>query len=299
MSLRRTLQFAALFAPLLLFGLALTSPYYSARLSLILHGRPFAHVVPKARLNIFKFVPMDNSACRAIVFSNDKAVGWIFQSSTGGFPWFVPFSNTPNLEGGVGFNSWFDLPLTIGWTFRWWLLPVQTVFLLLWLRQREKSAKYSSPSNLAKPLESERSPKARVFLVRSASPFRWAPARFLPNGSGFASNKRMWLLLLFPAGWLISEISKAPRPTRMATGLLALGAVAWLTYDIVTESSAVRERAETITQVQAMSAIQRTIRFGYTERVLAAFSNYDASVRTAGTFRAAVNLTEQLKKTAR
>src|SRR5438105_10103729 len=101
MSLRRTFQFAALFAPLLLLALVFTSPYYSARLSLTLHGRPFARVVPKESLDIFKFVSTDSFACRAIVFSNERAVGWICLPSTGGFASFVPFSDKPNLEGGV------------------------------------------------------------------------------------------------------------------------------------------------------------------------------------------------------
>ncbi len=145
MSLRRTIRFVALLAPLLAFALVLMSPYYSARLSLILHGRPFARVVSKENLDIFKFVSTDNFACRAIVFSNEKAVGWICLPSTGGFAAFVPFSANPNLEDGVFADPWFDLPLIIAWSLRWWLLPVQVIALLLWLRQREKRVQYSSP----------------------------------------------------------------------------------------------------------------------------------------------------------
>ena len=144
MSLRRTFRFAALFAPLLLFALVLTSPHYSARLSLILHGRPFARVVPKERLDVFKFVTMDSFACRGIVFSEERAVGWICLPSTGGFASFVPFSQKPNFEGGLVFDPWFDVPLTISWALRWWLLPAQAIILLLWLRQREKRVQYSS-----------------------------------------------------------------------------------------------------------------------------------------------------------
>ena len=144
MSLRRTFRFVALLAPLLFFVLVLTSPYYSARLSLVRHGHPFARVVPKEKLDIFQFVRTDSFACRAIVFSNEKAVGWIFQSSTGGFACFVPFSGTPDVTG-AAFDPWLDLPLVTAWFLRWWLLPVQVVILLLWLRQREKKAQYSSP----------------------------------------------------------------------------------------------------------------------------------------------------------
>src|SRR6266853_5894481 len=131
MSFRRIFRFATLLGPLLFFVLALTSPYYSARLSLILHGRPFAHVVSKESLDIFKFVSTDSFACRAIVFSNEKAVGWICLLSTGGFASFVPFSDKRNLEGG---DPWFDVPLLIAWSLCWWLLPAQVVLLLLWLR---------------------------------------------------------------------------------------------------------------------------------------------------------------------
>ena len=145
MSLRRTFRSVALFAPLLLFALVLASPYFSARLSLILHGRPFARVVPKDRLDVFKFVSTDSFACRAIVFSNEKAVGWICLPSTGGFASFVPFSDKTNFENGVTFDPGFDLPLTISWAFRWWLLPAQAVVLLLWLRTRQRRFQYSRP----------------------------------------------------------------------------------------------------------------------------------------------------------
>ena len=113
MLLRRIFRFVALLAPLLVFALVLVSPYYSARLSLILHGRPFARVVSKENLDIFKFVSTDSFACRAIVFSKEKAVGWICLPATGGFAAFVPFSANPNLEEGVTFNPWFDFPLMI------------------------------------------------------------------------------------------------------------------------------------------------------------------------------------------
>ena len=116
MNYGRLCRFAALLAPLLVFALVLASPYYSARLSLILHGRPFARVVSKENLDIFKFVSTDSLACRAIVFSNEKAVGWICLPSTGGFAAFVPFSAKPNLNDGVLSGRWFDIPLIIAWS---------------------------------------------------------------------------------------------------------------------------------------------------------------------------------------
>lgn len=130
MLLRRTLRVVVFFAPLLLFVAALMSPQYSARLSLMLHGHPFATVVPKEQLDIFKFVGTDSFACRAIVFSHDKAIGSIFLPSTGGFPEFVPF------DGDLRPMVLFQMPLVIAWALRWWLLAAQGVFLLVWLWMR-------------------------------------------------------------------------------------------------------------------------------------------------------------------
>jgi len=142
MSLQRTFRIVALLAPLVLFVFVLTSPCYSARLGLVLHGHPFARVVPKEKLDIFQFVRTDSLACRAIVFSDEKAIGWIFQSSTGGFARFVPFSGTPDVRG-AAFDPWFDFPLVIAWSLRWWLLAAQLIILLLWLRMRQRTVQYS------------------------------------------------------------------------------------------------------------------------------------------------------------
>jgi|SRR5436190_8100524 len=144
MSLRRTFRFVPLFVPLLLFILVLTSPYYSGRLSLILHGRPLGRIVPKEKLNVFQFVSTDNMRSRGIVFSDGKEVGWIYQPISG-FARFVPFSAKPSFEVIPAFDPWFDFILTISWSFRWWLLPLQVVVLLLWLRQRGKRVHHSSP----------------------------------------------------------------------------------------------------------------------------------------------------------
>src|SRR5712692_5846611 len=118
MSSRRTIQFVLLFAPLLAFILVLASPHYSSRLSLLLHGRPFARVVPKEKLNVFQFVSTDNIRCAAIVFSRERPVGWICQPMFG-FARFVPFSGTPSLDD-VHFDPWADACAVITWSSRWW-----------------------------------------------------------------------------------------------------------------------------------------------------------------------------------
>jgi len=143
MSLRRAIRFVPLFLPLMLFILLLSSPNYSVRLSLIMHGRPFARVVPKEKLNVFQFVSTDSLRSRAIVFSDKIAVGWIYQP-TGGFAFFVPFSAKPTFEHG-DFAPWFDYCLLFAWFWRWWLLAAQVVLLLLWFGFRKRRVQYSIP----------------------------------------------------------------------------------------------------------------------------------------------------------
>lgn len=136
MSLARTFRFVALVAPLLLFALVLTLPYHSARLSLILHGYPFARVVPKEKLDIFQYVQTDSFSYKAVVFSDGKAVGMIDQP-TGAFACFVSLAQA-NVDVDDGFPMMFNALLSIAWFLRWWLLPAQVVLLLLWLRTRQR-----------------------------------------------------------------------------------------------------------------------------------------------------------------
>jgi hypothetical protein len=141
--LRRATRFLLLFAPLLLFILILTSAYYSARLSLILHGLPFARVVPKENLDVFQFVSTDNMRSRAIVFSGGRAVGWIYQPMAG-FARFVAFSRKSSFEEIGDFDPWFDYCLLLGWSWRWWLLEGQIVVLLLWFGLRKKRVQHET-----------------------------------------------------------------------------------------------------------------------------------------------------------
>jgi len=135
---------ALLVTPLFVFGLACGLPYYSARLSLTLHGLPFARVVPKEKLNVFQFVKTDSMAATAIVFSGGKAVGWICEP-WGSFASYVAFSDQPSFEDIEPYDFWFNGPLLIAWSLRWWLLLIQAVILLSWLRSREKRVRYSVP----------------------------------------------------------------------------------------------------------------------------------------------------------
>jgi hypothetical protein len=124
MSLRRTIRLVPLFAPLMLFVLLLIAPYCSGRWSLMLHGRPFARVVLKEKLDVFQFVSTDNLRSRAIVFSDGTAVGWICQPMCG-FAHFVPFSGRPSFQDVGDFHPGFEDFLLVAWSFRWWLLGAQ------------------------------------------------------------------------------------------------------------------------------------------------------------------------------
>ena len=141
MSHRATARTTLIFAPLLVFVLVLALPYYSTRLSLILHAHPFADVVPKQRLDVFKFVSMDNMRSEAIVFSKGVAIGWIYQPMFG-FSRFVPFSSKPEFDN-TAFDFWSDYCQLIVWSLRWWLLPIQAVIFLFWLRNRERKSRFT------------------------------------------------------------------------------------------------------------------------------------------------------------
>jgi hypothetical protein len=110
---------------------------------MILRGYPFARVVPKETLDVSHYVQFDDFGFRSVVFSGDKAVGIIDQPTFD----LAHFESFPIQEKAVdvGFPMWLYGLFCIGWFLRWWLLPVQLIVLLLWLRQREKKSHYSSP----------------------------------------------------------------------------------------------------------------------------------------------------------
>ena len=139
MSLPRTIRIALLFAPLLAFPLVFALPYCSARLSLLLHGFPFARAVPKENLDIFRYVQTDGFHIQAVVFSRGKAVGLIVQP-LGSPAYFEPLSeaNSGEWRFPLGFLAFVVTARFWGWL----LLPAQAIVLLLWVRQRERRARY-------------------------------------------------------------------------------------------------------------------------------------------------------------
>jgi hypothetical protein len=120
------------------------APYYSGRWSLILHGYPFARVVPKEKLDVFQFVTTDSLRSRAIVFSDGTAVGWIYQPMSG-FARFVPFSSRASFQDVGGSHPRFEDFLLIAWSFRWWLLAAQALLLSFWFRLRRRNVQNSQP----------------------------------------------------------------------------------------------------------------------------------------------------------
>jgi hypothetical protein len=66
----------------------------------------------------------------------------------GAFACFEPFSRQPNSVND-GFPILFNLLLGGAWSLRWFLLPVQAIRLLLWLRQRKRRAQKTSAKTSA------------------------------------------------------------------------------------------------------------------------------------------------------
>jgi hypothetical protein len=119
-----------------LFPLVLALPYYSVRLSLLLNGIPFARVVPKERLDIFRYVQTDGFDKQAVVFSGDEAEGLIVQP-LGSPPYFEPLADANAAEWRVPFGFMAFLVTARYWG--WLLLPAQAFVLLLRLRKRERT----------------------------------------------------------------------------------------------------------------------------------------------------------------
>src|SRR5687768_1233655 len=103
----------------------------------------------------------------------------------------------------------------------------------------------------------------------------------------------MWFLLLFPVAWLIGAIFKAPRAQNIVTGVLALGAVAWLGYDIA-ERAGPSRKTEFMIHGAMMKKVEQTIQTGQTNRLLSALPAYYVTAAKAGPIRAALELTDAL-----
>ena len=137
MSTLRTTRFALLFMPLMLLLLALVLPHYSARVSLLLHGLPFARVVPKEKVDIFRYVQMDGFDKQAVVFSRGKAVGLIVQP-LGSPAYFESLSEANSAQWSPPFT--FLMLVVTARFWGWLVLPAQAIILLVWLRNRGKQA---------------------------------------------------------------------------------------------------------------------------------------------------------------
>ena len=128
MKVRKKSRFLLLLLPLVGFCAITMSPYYAGRLSLVLHGHPFAHVTKDRTLD---YVPTDSFRNAGIVLSHGKPIGWVYQPMLG-FARFVPFTGPPNLDGSDETDFVFDYCFLVLWQFRWWFLAAQAVVLIPW-----------------------------------------------------------------------------------------------------------------------------------------------------------------------
>ena len=135
MSLRRTIRRFLFLTPLLLFAMLVELPQYSARLSLVQHGYPFANLTPCYKIDVYKLMSNYNVRVRSIAFSDGKPVGYIYQGIIG-LARFEPISNDTSPEGVGVYDPCFDGRLITAWSWRWWLLAVQFLLLLLWFGLR-------------------------------------------------------------------------------------------------------------------------------------------------------------------
>jgi len=102
-----------LLTPLLAVILWFICDYCFVELGLIANGYPFARIVPKQQIghHIFDYVATDCFQAEALVFSNDKAVGWIYHGMTGTVQ-YVPFNGTRRFDPPVHWEM-----IRISWLF--------------------------------------------------------------------------------------------------------------------------------------------------------------------------------------
>jgi hypothetical protein len=82
---------------------------------------------------------LDGFHIQAVVFSRGKAVGLIVQP-LGSPSYFEPLSDANSAKWRVPFG--FIAFVVTAQFWGWLLLPAQAIVLLLWLRKREKTARY-------------------------------------------------------------------------------------------------------------------------------------------------------------
>lgn len=134
MSPQRAIRYVPLFLPLIGFFLIVGLPNYSGRLSVLLHGIPFAHVT---KAEVFKYVQTDNLRNAGIVVSDGRAIGWIYQPISS-FARFVPFTGKPSLDNSGDIDVCFDFLFLTAWTLRWWLLAAQILLVVYWFGFRKR-----------------------------------------------------------------------------------------------------------------------------------------------------------------
>jgi hypothetical protein len=97
MIMKQTAKISILAAPFLLLTVTLLAMFWPVRVSLVLSGHPLARVVSKRQLDVFQYVPIDSMRATAIVFNDERAIGWIYQPMMG-YARFVPFIGKPGFD---------------------------------------------------------------------------------------------------------------------------------------------------------------------------------------------------------
>jgi len=101
-----------------------------------------------------------------------------------GLPRFISFSGKPSFEVG-DFDLWFDICLVVAWFWRWYLLPIQAVVLLLWLRNREKRLVARWPGCQGRPgglYENTIALALRLSVATNSKTFNLSFGTMLANG---------------------------------------------------------------------------------------------------------------------
>ena len=119
--------------PPAIFALVSILPIASARLSLILHGKPFAKIEYKNESSDLPNSRMTGWTSRmATVYSKETPIGYIFRPSDSSFPHFKAFSD--NTEEGLhlDIDIWFDFVFPLVWNGRWGIFGAQILVIVIW-----------------------------------------------------------------------------------------------------------------------------------------------------------------------
>lgn len=129
-------DYFTLFAlPPVIFALVSILPIASPRLSLILHGKPFANIDYRSESNDLPNSRITGWTSRmATVTSKGTPIGYIFHPSGSSFPHFMAFSDNTEERLHLDIDIWFDFVFPLVWSGRWGILGAQFFVILIWAK---------------------------------------------------------------------------------------------------------------------------------------------------------------------